>query len=150
MKIPECVLVADRGELKWFELESAADRSPSLQLRKVLSISEARKKDQDRFSDAAGAFPNLSTQGQGNSTAERLSLEEETDLRIFRKLGRRMTEWLREADSPPWAFAAPAEINPAILREVEPAVRAKLRLNLPRDLVHASPRELLSRFQEAA
>jgi hypothetical protein len=46
-----------------------------------------------------------------------------------------------------WAFAAPPEVNGAILDELSPKWLSTLQDNLPRDLNHEAPRNLTKLFQ---
>ena len=66
--------------------------------------------------------------------------------RIFRQLSGHITNLLRQHQPASWAFAAPSEINSAILGGVAPELQASLTRNIPRDLVNLPPSDLLRHF----
>jgi hypothetical protein len=152
MKLPPVLVVADRGQMKIFMLDhrpTLAPRPPSPRLVDICRVEEAHQKYDERFTDQAGAFPNKGSAGNGNSMAERLPLEKETDSRIFRRLANKLADFLREHDSPTWAFAAPPEINGNILENLNIRLRRSLRQNVLRDLTNVPAAELWEHFETA-
>lgn len=148
-RIPSLLIVADRGCLKRFRLEETPSFGPKAHLLETVRIDAAHGRYRDKFSDQAGAFPTGGTAGQGNSIGERMSLETEEETRIFRRLAAQMSAWLAEHHGA-WGFAAPAEINGAVLDELEPHLRERLTINLPSDLIHVEGPRLLQHFTAAA
>ena len=150
MKLPPVLVVADRGQMKIFLLDhrrTLVPRSPSLRLVDIYRVEEAHQKYDERFTDQAGAFPNKGSAGNGNSMAERLPLAKETNSRIFRRLANKLADFLKEHDSPAWAFAAPAEINGNILENLNIHLRRNLRQNIARDLTNVPMGELWEHFE---
>jgi hypothetical protein len=141
------IIIADRGSLKAFAVDDTSGRGRAPRLLGTHRIEDAHGRFQDKYTDEAGAFPNGGSAGQGNSIAERQNLDEEIDSRIFRQLGGHITEILQQHQPERWAFAAPAQINGAILEEVAPELRKKLTHNVKRDLVRTDAQELLGRFE---
>jgi hypothetical protein len=144
-QIPSLLIVADRGCLKVFHVEETPSFGRMARLRETRHIDAAHGRYRDKFTDQAGAFPTGGTAGQGNSIGERMSLETEEDVRIFRTLAGHITELLQDHHER-WGFAAPSEINGAILDELEPDLRNRLTLNLGSDLIHVEPSRLLRYF----
>ncbi|HEV7869357.1 MAG TPA: host attachment protein [Chthoniobacteraceae bacterium] len=143
------IIIADRGSLKAFAVEETAAHGRAPRLLETHQIADAHGRFQDKYSDGAGAFPNGGSNGQGNSIAERQGLMEETDHRILRELAGHITLLLKEHQPERWAFAAPSQINGAILDELTPEQRRNLSHNLKRDLVRTDAHDLLSRFEAA-
>lgn len=149
MKIPSFLVIADRGQLKAFEVENNPTHGPAPRLVSALDFNEPRERYAEKFTDQAGAFPDGATNGQGNSIAERTKLAAEGEMRAFRTIAGEITELLKQHRPARWAFAAPSEINGAILDGLAPELKASLALNLPRDLVNTDPGELLGHFERA-
>lgn len=145
----ELLIVADRGQLKAYTVNHPGGRDAMPELVDNLTIEEARNDFADRFTDQAGAFPDGATRGQGNSMAERLPLREEEETRIFRKLAEHVEKVVRQHDPARWSFAAPSEINGAILDGVADDCRKTLAQNVPKDLVKIPVAELLGHFQKS-
>jgi hypothetical protein len=144
-QIPSLLIVADRGCLKVFHVEETPSFGRMARLGETLTIDAAHGRYRDKFTDQAGAFPTGGTAGQGNSIGERMPLETEQDVRIFRILAGHITELLRDHQGT-WGFAAPSEINRAILDGLNPELRDRLTMNLASDLIHVEPSRLLRHF----
>jgi hypothetical protein len=150
MNIPRIIVVADRGEMKIYEVDHFREsprRRPPLRLIDQLQIEEAHQKYAERFTDRAGSFPNQRSAHQGNSAAERLPLREETESRILRRLADHLGEVLRAHESPAWALAASAEVSRALLEQMDSMHRRNLRQQVPRDLVKTPVANLLEHFE---
>lgn len=142
------IIVADRGRLKAYAVEKNENRSIGVpRLWESMEIEEALGRYRDNFTDQAGAFPDGASPGQANSTAERMNLAAEQEMRSFRMVASRMIELLRDKAPERWGFAAPPEINGAILDGLPVDLRERLARNVPRDLVNVPAPELLRHFQ---
>jgi hypothetical protein len=69
--------------------------------------------------------------------------------RLLRQVGQKITQLIEQHQPARWSFAAPAEINGAILQQLSPECLQKLSHNLKRDLVKTEPRGLLPYFDGA-
>lgn len=143
--VPPVVIVADRGRLKVYHLERLEGRTPWLRLVTAENFDEPRQRHSEKVTDQAGAFP---ASGGGNSTAERMDAEAEEEVRAFRRIAGKITSVLKDFQNPRWAFAAPSEINGAIIDGLKPELHEALTLNLPLDLVNASSSEVLRHFEK--
>lgn len=148
MPPPPFIIVADRGELKAFAVDRTATRDPFPRLVFGLTLRELHQRYAERFTDSAGAFPARGTDGQGNSTAERMTLVAEDDMRSFRRVAHEIEMLLKEHNPDRWAFAAPSEINGAILDGLDTSLKGRLAQNLRRDLVNTDSAQLLKHFTE--
>ncbi|TDU69422.1 protein required for attachment to host cells [Prosthecobacter fusiformis] len=142
--LPSLVVVTDRGHFRAYKANDG-----TLVQTDVMEMAEALEKLSDQLTDQAGGFPSSESQGQGNSTGERLPLEAELELRSIRRIGQRIQELLNEHTIKDWGLIAAPEINSAILDQLSPADRDKLTLNLKRNLAHQSPAEIKQRLTEA-
>jgi hypothetical protein len=146
MSTPSFIIVADRGSLKAFAIENTPNRGPMPRLAEAYQVSAKPGRFSDEYADQAGAFPNGGTNGQGNSTAERLSVENELSQRAYREVARHIEELISHHSPKTWGFAAPSEINRAILEDLKPDTKSNLKKIVNRDLIHASADELLTQF----
>jgi hypothetical protein len=64
-----------------------------------------------------------------------------------REVAGHMSKLLQAYQPVRWAFAAPPEVNGAILEGLSPKWLSTLQDNLPRDLNHEAPRNLTKLFQ---
>lgn len=158
MKTPDFIIVADRGIVKAFHVETPGGREPIPRLLDTMEIEEAHGRYQDKYTDAAGAFPNLGKGGdpsgaagfrEGQSHAERMDLAAENEVRCFRRIAGHIGELLQEHKPARWAFAAPSEINGAIVDHLEREARESLAMNVDKDLAKIPVAKLLSHFDGA-
>lgn len=140
------IIVADRGSLKAFLVEETPTHGPAPRLVESFHIADAHQRYADTYSDQADAFPKGGTVGQGNAIGERLRLETEIQHRIYRQLAHQIASLIRQHQVERWAFAAPSEINAAILEELPPDLSARLDGNLKSDLTKIAPSELPNLF----
>jgi hypothetical protein len=145
------IVVADRGNLKAYRfVPSAQGRPPHLEIVETITLQEPKQNAREIYTDEAGAFPTQTGAGsrqnmQGNSMAERhLDLEETR--RAVRELAQHITSLLGREKATSWAFAAPGEIQEAILRELPVAIRNLISEQLALDLVHVPAQQLLKHF----
>ena len=128
-------------------------RPRRMELVEGITLAEAHLSVSERFTDGAGSFPTQTGAGprqtvQGNSIAER-HYDIEDDRRSAKQLAKHINEILHREKPSSWSFAAPAEIQQAVLAEVEPALRDQLLERLPRDLVNVPADQLLEHFSNA-
>jgi Protein required for attachment to host cells len=147
MKPPSLFVVADRGRLLAYAIDRSA-RAPAARLLDSADF-EGQQRLGQQVTDKAGAFPVAGSGGQANASAERMTLVAELEMRNFRRIAARITALLHEHHADAWSFAAPSEINAAIVKDLQPALRETLVQNLPRDLTRVPPGELLDHFARA-
>jgi hypothetical protein len=148
------LIIADRGNLKAFRVEKTAnERPPRLQLIEALSLVEAHRKISEMNTDLAGRFSvgGAAAGARGNNGRHQNSISDrhyeiEMGRRICRQLACHIASILRREQPDHWSFAAPPEINDAILDELEPGLRRHIAENIRLDLVNATAEEVLERF----
>ena len=144
-KMPPLLVVTDRGHFHAYQ----GQEDGSLTELDTMQMAEALEKLSDQVTDQAGAFPSRESQGLGNSTGERLPLEAELEMRSIRQIGQRIKELVTENECDHWGLIAAAEINNAILDQLDPPTREKLNFNLKRNLAGLGKEEIRQRVMEA-
>ena len=112
------VVLADRGFVKGYEVKQSPAHGKAPHLLEEHELREAHERYRDKVTDQAGSFPSTESPGQANATAERMSMETEEDTRLFKAIAQRAENIIRRNRPQRWAFAAPEEINNAILQYV--------------------------------
>jgi Protein required for attachment to host cells len=110
-------------------------------------LKEAHERYRDKVTDKAGGFPAAGSGGNANAIAERQRMKAEEDARLFKSVAEQISEILRQYQPLRWSFAAPAEINPAILERIPSDLRRILDSNVKRDLVKIPTDSLLHHFK---
>ncbi|MBA2743690.1 MAG: host attachment protein [Chthoniobacterales bacterium] len=147
------IIVTDRGSLKGYKVNEAANRGPSLQLVQSIDLTDAHGRYQDKLTDQAGRFAGGDGGGaDGNGrhmggAAERQGIETENDRRILKQLADKITEVVRLAGTEGWSFAAPASIHSAIVDLLPPPVRERIVEHVKSDLVKIEPAKLADHFR---
>lgn len=142
--LPPLLIVADRGQLRAYAV-TASMRGPVPTLLKAVQFSDGNARTSDVVSDSAGAFP-AGNAPHATGAAERMTLTAELEMRAFRDAAECTTELLRLLQPESWGFAAPSEINGAILDGLDPALKSRLTLNVQRDLTNVPRYDLLEHF----
>jgi hypothetical protein len=146
MSQPNLLIVADRGNVKAYSVLKSPTHGVTAVLAEQVEFDEAHQMFEDQLTDQAGAFPSGGTAGQGTGTAERLSMENENDSRLFHRIGQTISELVMRHEPLRWSFAAPAEINGQILKHVTPKLRDALDQNLKHDYVKTPVKDIPKRF----
>jgi hypothetical protein len=142
---PQFIIVADRGSVKAYRVEETANRGRVARLVNSAAFPEAHERLQDKVTDKAGASPVRA--GHSSSVAEKRNLEAETTARLVRQLSQQIVKVVLAHQAVRWSFAAPAEINAAVLNQISGEVLQRLTHNVKRNLVKLEPRELLAHFE---
>lgn len=129
------LVVADRGTLKFYDL---GDGTEIPRLVGESHFEAARSRWEDRVTDDAGSFPS----GVGGATAERMTAEAELETRAFRQIAGRIVQYLDASPAAQWAFAAPSEINSAIVDGLPSGIKGRLVRNLSLDLTNVPAGQL--------
>jgi hypothetical protein len=141
--LPSLLVVTDRGRLVSYLTDEAGEP----RMFSSTTFMEGTRKLSERVTDQAGAFPNAG--GIGTSTAERLPLEAEIEVRCFRSIAEEVDQLLATEEVATWGFAAPAEIHGAILDLLSREALERLAVQVRLDLVHASPQGVKEAFEKA-
>lgn len=151
-KLPDLIIAADRGRL----IAYTPNESGTLKTVRAEEIPEGKHKLSEQVTDKAGAFPMMgpnrgATSGGVNigtftGSAERLTLEAEIEMQSFRRVASDIEALVTRHHPRTWGFAAPSEINGAILDGLNPQLKANLVTNLRLDLVNMPADQLAKKF----
>ena len=142
------IVVADRGIVKAYEVKKTPTHGAMPRLVLETNLKEAHERYRDKVTDQAGGFPAAGPGGNANAIAERQRMKAEEDARLFKSVAEQISEILRQYQPLRWSFAAPAEINPAILQRIPLDLRKILDSNVKRDLVKIPTDSLLHHFKQ--
>jgi hypothetical protein len=141
--LPSLLVVADRGRV--LSYLTAGTGVP--ELFSSTTFKEGTKKLSELVTDQAGAFPN--TGSVGTSSAERLPLVAELEVRCFRLIAEEVDQLLATEEVTTWGFAAPSEIHGAILDFLSRDALERLAAQVRADLVNSSPQDVKVAFEKA-
>ena len=103
----------------------------------------------EKVTDLSGRFPRntgVSNATGAMSDGERHNIALESRKRMVRQLAQRLNALARSKEVERCLLAASREINPQLLEELEPQVRAKIEKNVPADLTKLDRTEILRHF----
>jgi len=144
------LVVTDLGCFKAYRLENNHPKqTPRLELVEEFNNAEAHGKLVEKVTDLSGRFPRntgVSNATGAMSDGERHNIELESRKRMVRQLAQRLNALARSKEVERCLLAASREINPQLLEELEPQVRAKIEKNLAADLTKLDRAEILRRF----
>jgi len=141
--LPSLLVVADRGRV--LSYLTAGTSVP--ELFSSTTFKEGTKKLSELVTDQAGAFQN--TGSVGTSSAERLPLVAELEVRCFRLIAEEVDQLLATEEVTTWGFAAPSEIHGAILDFLSRDALERLAAQVRADLVNSSPQDVKVAFEKA-
>jgi hypothetical protein len=142
------IMVADRGMLKAYEVRQT-NHGPSPHLIRGVNFNSAREHYRDKLTDQAGAFPSTGSSKHANAIAEKQTLEAEEDARLFKSIADQIERLIRQYQPITWSFAAPAEINPHILKQIPADLQKILTENVKHDLTRTHAADLRKHFDHA-
>lgn len=140
--VPPLIILADRGKLIAYRTTGTG----SLEVVETVSFKEGNLKVSEMVTDQSGAFP---VSGRtGTAAYESLPMLAELEVRSFRGIREKIVEILASEKPRSWGFAAPSEINGAVLDDLEDRHCERIRTNLKLDLVNSRPDAVLKAFQK--
>lgn len=150
------LIIADHGHLRIFaERSSIGQLTPGLEEVHAMDFPDARSSYADRDSDMAGRFQSSKHQGPapgaptartGMSIDERLPMKREAERRHTDDVARAIDAFLEGDLTATWDFAADPSVHNAILDQLAPQTRFRLRRAIAKDLVNQPTTELRSHF----
>jgi hypothetical protein len=154
------IVIADHAHLRIFtETSSPGQSTPTLREVHAMDFPQGRTSYVDRDTDMAGRFQGSKQQGAapgapvartGMSIDERLPMQREAERRQIDDLARAIEAFFISQPEGTWDFAAGPSTHNAILEQLPPHVRARLRSSVAKDLVNQPTSELVGHFSRAA
>jgi hypothetical protein len=141
------IVLADLGRVKAYRVtHDALDSKAQVNMVYDCEFLEAHWRVMDRVTDSAGRFATMGTSGA--STSENHGMEEETERRLIRLVGEKISELVNGEKY--WYLAAPYSINSRLMAHLRQPAREGLVKNLTADLVKVRKQDLLDHFLAAA
>jgi len=139
------IVVADLGRVKAYRV-TRDDMSPTPKLDLVddMEFTDAHGRLLDKLTDKAGRFPGNGTGPGGMSIGEKHGIQEETERRLVKQVAERISTLAKNERI--WYLAAVKEINPRVVENLHPGVRATMAKNISADLIKIPKEQILSHF----
>lgn len=142
------LIATDLGLLNAYLRTSTPKGTPRLELIETIQIEDAHRRVGDKVTDFAGRRAMRSQHNWGAPMADDHSLRLENKRRLVRQISGHIKRIARAAAAEDIWLAAPKEINHLIVSELPLALRARIEVNLARDLAKTGKRELLKCFSD--
>ena len=156
------VITLDRGHLRIYTEITAPGQTPHLEIVEAMDFPQGKRSYTDRDTDQAGRFQGSKHQARapgapggapaartGMSIDERLPMKEEEERRSVQILGSELETFLRNRPDATWDFAAPPTLYNAVIGELSPDTRNRMKRSLSKDLVNQSGEEVRAHFAAA-
>jgi hypothetical protein len=142
----QLLIVTDLGSFKAYAVDTSRLHSTTrLELIEHFNLEQPHRKMADKLSDFAGRY--RAQVGKGStSIGERHNIKLEERKRLIRRLARRLNVLMGDKAVDCCYFAAGKGIDQQILGALSPLAHAKIKKNLPADLLKTSKEKLLDYF----
>src|SRR6266540_6626666 len=142
----QLLIVTDLGSFKAYAVDNSHLHSTArLELIEHFNPEQPHRKMADKLSDLAGRY--RAQAGKGSSSiSERHNIKLEERKRLIRRLIKRLDVLMRDGDVDSCYLAASKGIDLQILSALSPAAHAKIKRNVPVDLIKSSQANLLEYF----
>lgn len=150
------IITADRGHLRIFGQRLAPGQlTPALDEVQAMDFPHGKASYTVDSTDVAGRFQGSRSQGRGPgaptartgmSIDERLPMQSEEDRREITDLVAQIERFLQHRPGATWDFAAGPTVHNALLKQLSPATKSRLRRSVSKDLVNQPTTELVDQF----
>jgi Protein required for attachment to host cells len=143
------LIVADLGLVKAYKLDFTPNHTPRLEQLEEIVLEEAHSRVLDKVTDLAGRHSSPTQKNWGAPLADDHKLKLELKRRHIHQIADHVQQLIEHSGCDICWLAAHKEINQKILQELSPAVRSRIKKNLPRDLTKVGQKETLDLFLNA-
>jgi len=149
------IVALDRGHLRIYaEIKAPAQKTPRLTIVEAMDFPAGKGSYTAHETDAAGRFPGSKggTAGIGSpgmSIDERLPIKREESRRAARLIAAEIDKFLRSRLGASWDLAATPSLYNAVIEELSPETRRRLKRALSKDLVNQNAEEVRIHFATA-
>jgi hypothetical protein len=142
----QLLIVTDLGSFKAYAVDNSGLHSTArLELIEHYNAEQPHRKMADKLSDLAGRFRAPGGKGS-NPFGERHNIELEERKRLIRQLAKRLNVLMNDREVDSCYLAASKGIDQQILGALSHVAHAKIKRNLPVDLIKTSKAKLLEYF----
>lgn len=141
------ILAFDRGHLRVYaETVVPGQSKPRLDIVEAMDFPAAKQNYTGNETDSAGRFPGSDGRTGGMSIDERLPLQGEELRREAGQIADQINQFFAERPQATWDLAAAPELYAAMIDDIAPDLRRRLKRVLSKDLVNHNPEDLLAHF----
>ena len=142
----QLLIVTDLGSFKAYAVDNSRLHSTArLELIEHFNPEQPHRKMADKLSDLAGRY--RAQVGKGStSIGERHNIKLEERKRLIKQLAKRLNVLMGDGDVDSCYLAASKGIDQQILGALSPTAHAKIKRNLPVDLIKTTKAKLLDYF----
>ena len=142
----QLLIVTDLGSFKAYAVDNSHLHSTArLELIEHFNPEQPHRKMGDKLNDLAGGY--RAAGGKGSTPfGERHNIKLEERKRLIRQLAKRLNVLIGDGDVDSCYLAASKGIDQQILGALTPVAHAKIKRNLPVDLIKTSKEKLLGYF----
>lgn len=140
------VIVTDRGVMKAYKFDSTPRGTPHFDLLEEVVLEEAHHRLVEEVTDLAGRRAAPVQRSWGTPLADAHNRKLETQRRLLKEIAGHIQRLSQRHPEVGMWVAAPKEMNHPMLEVLSRTVRARIQVNLPRDLVKADKEELAEHF----
>jgi hypothetical protein len=145
----EIIITVDLGTINAYEIimDPLKIESDRLETIKSYVTIEPHARASEKYSGAAGRFyQGGGTSGTTSGFGEQQNVELEVEKRLIKRLAETINELVMGKDCDKWFLAADRSINNQILKNLNPAVKAKLKKNVAANLTKTDKSEIMGYF----
>ncbi len=143
------LIIADLGVVKAYKLDRTSKGSPHVEMLEQVRLEQAHHRWVETVTDFAGRRAAPTQRRWGAPTTDAHNLERETERRLIKEVVNHIQRLAQGHQELPIWLAAPKEVNHLVVHALPTKVRARVQVNLSRDLVKADQEQLLESFTPA-
>ncbi len=141
------IIVVDLGHFKAYRVSKNPLESVKVKLIKNYDTLEAHGRLREKLSDEAGRFGVYGGKTGIKGYGEAHNLELEIEKKLIKLIAKDINDLIKKEACKKWYLAASKKINNQIIKNLDPAIKAKLAKNVSADLTKTDKSELLSYFK---
>jgi hypothetical protein len=141
------IIVVDLGHFKVYRVSKDSFESPRIELLKSYDTIEAHGKLSEKLSDGAGRFGLLGGKTGVKGYGEAHNIKLEAKKKLIKNIADDINTLIKKKKCNEWYLAAGKSLNNQILGNLDPSVRAKIKMNIISDLTKKHKTALLSCFK---
>ncbi len=141
------MIIVDLGHFKAYMVSKNPLESAKVDLIKNYDTIEAHLRLGEKLSDEAGRFGMNGGKKGIKGYGEPHNLELEIEKKLIKLIAKDIDDLIKKEDCKRWYLAASKKINKQIIKNLDPAIKAKLSKNVSSDLTKTKKSELLSHFE---
>jgi hypothetical protein len=141
------IIVVDLGHFKVYRVSKNILESPRIDILRSYDNLEAHTRLGEKLSDDAGSFGLMGGKKGVKGYGEPHNIKLEAKKKQIKNITDDINNLIKKNKCNEWYLAAGKSLNNQIIDNIDPSVRAKLKMNIISDLTKKHKTELLSLFK---